>query len=168
MPDGWEVTSGLDPLLDDAAFDDDGDGLENTQEYQYGTLPRNPDTDGDGAEDGLEVSSGTDPLNPTSTPQVANDPTLLVLTIIAIAIAGFACFLVILLFLNSKRTGEQISRQLQELRSSIGKAGSKDASTGYVSTTDAKSVAASEEGKDKDSIPKKTRPNVKAKTGSTK
>jgi peptidoglycan/xylan/chitin deacetylase (PgdA/CDA1 family) len=77
MPDWWEIAHGLDPTLNDAELDPDGDGLTNLQEYryfvpsiqeyQYGTDPHNPDTDGDGLTDGQEVDIyGTDPRNPDS------------------------------------------------------------------------------------------------------
>ncbi len=62
MPDGWEVANGLNPLVDDAAGDADGDGLTNLQEYLLGTDPQNADTDGDGMPDGWEVANGLNPL----------------------------------------------------------------------------------------------------------
>ena len=63
IPDGWKVAHGLDPLDPTvAAQDPDNDGLNNLQEYQHGTDPRNPDTDGDGIGDGLEYELGTDSL----------------------------------------------------------------------------------------------------------
>jgi hypothetical protein len=62
MPDGWEVQYGLDPLVDDAGVDSDGDGLSNLDEYQNGTDPLDDDTDGDGMPDGWEVQYGLDPL----------------------------------------------------------------------------------------------------------
>jgi hypothetical protein len=40
MPDHWEVRQGLDPLLNDASGDWDGDGWNNLEEYQNGTDPR--------------------------------------------------------------------------------------------------------------------------------
>jgi len=43
MPDDYELTYGLDPLVDDAALDLDGDGLTNLDEYQQGTDPTVPD-----------------------------------------------------------------------------------------------------------------------------
>jgi Tol biopolymer transport system component len=44
--------------------DDDGDGLTNNEEAQYGTDPSNPDTDGDELFDGDEVKRySTNPLN---------------------------------------------------------------------------------------------------------
>jgi Bacterial TSP3 repeat len=39
MPDEWEVKYGLNPLLDDALEDKDGDGYSNLQEFKAGTLP---------------------------------------------------------------------------------------------------------------------------------
>ncbi|MGD9612599.1 MAG: hypothetical protein AB7V22_06815, partial [Kiritimatiellia bacterium] len=62
MTDGWEVTYGFNPLVNDAAGDADDDGLTNLQEMGYGTDPRNPDTDGDGMPDGWEAESGLNPL----------------------------------------------------------------------------------------------------------
>jgi GH15 family glucan-1,4-alpha-glucosidase len=42
MPDGYEVTNGLDPLVNDAALDLDGDGQSNWAEYWASTDPQNP------------------------------------------------------------------------------------------------------------------------------
>lgn len=39
MPDGWEVLHGLDPLVNDAADDPDGDDATNFEEYDAGTNP---------------------------------------------------------------------------------------------------------------------------------
>ncbi len=51
--------------ISDAEEDFDGDGLNNAQEYMYGTLPWESDTDQDGLSDGDEVLVyGTDPLKP--------------------------------------------------------------------------------------------------------
>lgn len=44
--------------------DDDGDELNNQQEFFYGTNPNLPDTDGDGYTDAQEVRNGYDPLGP--------------------------------------------------------------------------------------------------------
>ena len=42
IPNGWEQAHGLDPLNpDDAAADNDGDGMSNLQEYLAGTNPNN-------------------------------------------------------------------------------------------------------------------------------
>jgi hypothetical protein len=39
MPDGWEVQYKLNPLLDDASEDADGDGYSNLKEYRGGSDP---------------------------------------------------------------------------------------------------------------------------------
>jgi len=62
MPDGWEVIHHLDPTIDDARGDADGDGLSNLAEYHYHTDPENEDSDGDGILDGDEINNGTDPM----------------------------------------------------------------------------------------------------------
>jgi hypothetical protein len=54
LPDDWEIAHGLNPAIDDAAMDADGDGLSSLQEWERGTDPFNPDTDGDGILDGDE------------------------------------------------------------------------------------------------------------------
>jgi hypothetical protein len=54
MPDDWEISYGLNPWVNDADIDSDGDGLTNLEEYERGTDPFNPDSDGDGILDGDE------------------------------------------------------------------------------------------------------------------
>jgi len=66
MPDFWEIDNGLNPNVNDALNDNDGDGLTNIQEYQYHTDPKNKDTDGDGYLDGDEVAQKTDPTDSKS------------------------------------------------------------------------------------------------------
>lgn len=44
MPDVWETEYGLDPFVNDAAEDLDGDGYSNIQEYNAGTNPNDPDS----------------------------------------------------------------------------------------------------------------------------
>ena len=39
MPDAWEIANDLNPLVNDAAEDPDGDGATNFEEYEYGTGP---------------------------------------------------------------------------------------------------------------------------------
>ena len=42
MPDAWEILHGLNPSLNDAASDADGDGVSNAKEYPAGTDPLDP------------------------------------------------------------------------------------------------------------------------------
>lgn len=70
MPYAWEIANGLNPSVNDAAGDLDGDGLSNLTEYQRGTNPRNGDSDADGMPDGWEVAYGLNPLADDS----AGDP----------------------------------------------------------------------------------------------
>jgi hypothetical protein len=63
MPDGWEIAYSLNPLVDDAAGDLDGDGLSNYEEYLNGSNPFNADTDGDGFADDWERDWGTSATN---------------------------------------------------------------------------------------------------------
>ena len=44
--------------------DPDNDGLNNNEEFRFGTDPKNADTDHDGVVDGQEISAGRDPLVP--------------------------------------------------------------------------------------------------------
>ncbi|MGY5855295.1 MAG: SBBP repeat-containing protein [Candidatus Thorarchaeota archaeon] len=67
MPDAWEVSYGLNPIVDDASDDLDTDTLLNLAEYEHNTDPSNPDSDSDDLEDGPEVNTYlTDPLDPDS------------------------------------------------------------------------------------------------------
>jgi len=50
LPDAFEIANGLDPLVNDASSDADGDGATNLQEFQTGTDP-NDDTSIDGCFD---------------------------------------------------------------------------------------------------------------------
>lgn len=39
LPDAWEISFGLDPLVESASGDSDGDGFSNLAEYEAGTAP---------------------------------------------------------------------------------------------------------------------------------
>jgi len=61
--DDWELANGLNPNdPNDAALDNDNDGLTNLQEYNMGTNLSNSDSDADGMTDGWEVTYGLNPL----------------------------------------------------------------------------------------------------------
>ena len=64
LPDNFEqLNPGLDYLNpDDAALDNDGDDLNNLDEFQRGTGVNDADSDEDGTKDGEEVDLGRDPL----------------------------------------------------------------------------------------------------------
>ncbi len=51
-----------------ALTDDDGDGIQYSDERYYGTDPDNADTDGDGIDDGDECRWGTNPLEANGPP----------------------------------------------------------------------------------------------------
>src|SRR5438270_3152056 len=61
ISDGWEVSRGLNPLLNDAALDTDGDGYTNLQEYQNTT---DPNDYYNGAVFHLVITSGNNQVAP--------------------------------------------------------------------------------------------------------
>jgi len=76
--DEYEIQHNLNPNLDDAWTDSDGDGVPNFVEFILGTYPSLPDSDGDGLTDGEEIEGGqdgfaTDPLNADSDGDGVND-----------------------------------------------------------------------------------------------
>lgn len=74
MDDRWESANGLNPLVDDAALDNDRDGIANLIEFQLGLKPNNADSDGDGLYDGDEIALGLDPSKPNPDTQVPSTP----------------------------------------------------------------------------------------------
>ncbi len=62
MPDGWEVANELNPTLDDANNDYDGDDLTNLYEYNNGLLANDIDSEDDGMDDGWEILHSLNPL----------------------------------------------------------------------------------------------------------
>lgn len=74
MPDWWEEMYDLNSVNpDDAAYDLDGDGVVNLQEYINGTNPRSPDTDSDAMPDGWEISNGLCPFANDAIADADND-----------------------------------------------------------------------------------------------
>jgi hypothetical protein len=70
MPDDWEVHFGLNPLVDDADGDLDGDGIANRDEFRAGLEPDDP---GVGA-----APTAPEPLSPESYTRVKPNPLLIV------------------------------------------------------------------------------------------
>ncbi|HRV82909.1 MAG TPA: hypothetical protein P5218_15865, partial [Planctomycetota bacterium] len=64
IPDGFEITFGMNPRVADSGEDFDGDGLTNLQEYQGGTDPLAADSDHDGLKDKWETDHGFNPIDP--------------------------------------------------------------------------------------------------------
>ncbi|MFT5109603.1 MAG: hypothetical protein ACI9UA_005252 [Pseudoalteromonas tetraodonis] len=99
MDDGWEVSVGLDPEVDDSGGNPDNDGLTNLEEWNggerstdpfdddsddddlidgdevntHGTDPTDADSDGDGLLDGEEIEANTLPLDPDTDDDNYND-----------------------------------------------------------------------------------------------
>jgi len=74
MLDTYEIENGLDPSVNDAAGDKDGDTLTNLVEFQRGTRADKADTDGDGLNDNVETNTGiyVSPANTGTNPLVAD------------------------------------------------------------------------------------------------
>ncbi len=70
IPNTYETSNGLNPLIDDSNLDLDNDGLSNADEYANNTNPQQVDSDNDGFKDGFETAHGSDPLDNTDTPQI--------------------------------------------------------------------------------------------------
>ncbi|MGY5877239.1 MAG: hypothetical protein RTU30_15915, partial [Candidatus Thorarchaeota archaeon] len=62
LDDYWEVTYGLNPIVDDASGDLDNDNLTNLEEYILGLNPASVDSDGDLMPDNYEVENRLNPL----------------------------------------------------------------------------------------------------------
>lgn len=73
MPDNWEMTHGLNSLLDDAMGDPDGDGRLNLDEYLQGSDPFNAHPEIPATEWPLDGDSGVS-LTPTLISSAFSDP----------------------------------------------------------------------------------------------
>lgn len=69
---GYKLALPLSPTADE-----DGDGLNNSEEANIGTNPYLIDTDGDGYSDSVEQVSGSDPLDAQSTPPLPGNALLM-------------------------------------------------------------------------------------------
>jgi len=54
MLDGYEIDNGLNPKVDDAAEDQDADGVANSDEFNDNTAANDPDSDDDGLGDAID------------------------------------------------------------------------------------------------------------------
>jgi hypothetical protein len=61
LPDRWERAHHLSLHHNQARRDQDHDGLNNRQEFRFGTNPRRADTDRDGLPDGMEIKTANNP-----------------------------------------------------------------------------------------------------------
>jgi hypothetical protein len=73
IPDRWEKRFNLSLKVDQANKDPDRDRVDNLNEFQEGTNPRDRDTDNDGVTDGRE-DGDHDGLNNRDEDMTANDP----------------------------------------------------------------------------------------------
>jgi len=74
LPDRWERRHDLSTHAKSANADQDGDNVDNGNEFDEGTKPRDRDSDNDGRRDGRE-DRDRDGLNNAAEDMTANDPT---------------------------------------------------------------------------------------------
>jgi hypothetical protein len=74
LPDRWERRHHLSTSTDSANADQDDDNVDNGNEFEEGTKPRDRDSDDDGRRDGRE-DRDRDGLNNAAEDMTANDPT---------------------------------------------------------------------------------------------
>jgi hypothetical protein len=63
IPDRWEKRHHLSLKVNQARRNQDHEGLNNLEEFENGTNPRDPDTDNDELTDAQEVEVGDDPTD---------------------------------------------------------------------------------------------------------
>jgi hypothetical protein len=74
MSDDWEILYGLDQNNPGGTADGDLDGLNDLEEFQWGTIPTLNDTDADAITDGMEVNIyGTSPVDYDSDGDLLDD-----------------------------------------------------------------------------------------------
>ena len=95
MPDGWEVSFGLNPLEDDAQENPDGDAYNNLEEYLNGTNPIVADTPTTTTSTSTTSTSSTGGIQPTE------DSSLVIFT--AIVGVGIAAVVIIVLVIVKKK-----------------------------------------------------------------
>ncbi|UCH88342.1 MAG: Ig-like domain-containing protein [Thermoplasmata archaeon] len=156
MSDEYETEYGLNPLLDDSKWDNDGDGLSNLEESELETDPVNWDSDGDGASDKSEFDENTDPLDTTQAPKIIEKQeegegsnSLLIGIIIILVI--IIVILVLMIIRREKELAQKDDEAIADMEQQLKKAQELGLPTGQFKKIigDAKKLSETKKGKDR-------------------